>query len=296
MHDRTSVRGPVSENPIIQRKPERRTTFVISENQSIPPFNRIPGRASRHAAQASAPARRFSPPAGRRSLLPASLTAEAALSLPLFLMAVITLLVFLSLPGKLSEQTLRLSGRARALASAAGTVSGAVSPGSAGPSAGSPAADLWIDLPETLTMSAPFAALPVSPVRLAVRARVRAWTGGGEGTFSAYDGAGSGSGDTVYVTDYESVYHTHADCTHLDLTILISDTAHVGSLRNAYGSRYKPCSGFPKGYHGPVYLSKNGDCYYPRADDPGLTRHVHVVGSEDAAGLPLCERCAAHDP
>ena len=54
------------------------------------------------------------------------------------------------------------------------------------------------------------------------------------------------SDEMVYITDNESVYHTHADCTHLDLTIIETTTDAVGSLRNKYGQKYKKCDYFPK--------------------------------------------------
>ena len=217
---------------------------------------------------------------GKAFRCPSSLTAECALVLPLFLMAVLVMLSAVDLVGSLPAENMKLSNRARKLASYAGAADWEGSE--------------WIDLISSVKPEIHFSALPFLPVRTEARARVRAWTGFSASDFQSGEGE-NGSAETVYVTDYESVYHTHEDCSHLDLTVIKTDTASVGSLRNAYGKRYKKCEGFPPGYTGTVYVSAKGDCYYPSPDYAGLSRHVHIVSSEDTGGLPLCSRCAERD-
>ncbi len=201
----------------------------------------------------------------------ASMTAECAAVLPLFLMAIVTLLFFIDLLGTASAKRPELTGQAEYLAS-----------GPAGPE--------WVDLYESCAMSLPFPLPGIRQVRIPVRVRVRRWRGADEDTFAGAESPSGGK--AVYVTDYESVYHTRPDCTHLALTVLRSDTSHVSALRNTDGKKYRKCDGFPSGYEGPVYLTPNGDRYYPSPDYAGLTRHVHIKTSEDVAGLSLCERCA----
>ncbi len=213
-----------------------------------------------------------------KTLTQASLTIECAMTLPLFVMACTVLLLLVSLPGRCAEEMLDLSNKARQMAVYSSVLGGTGTE--------------WIDLPSFVTERIPFFS---QTVRVPVRARCRVWAGADEGAFSSASGSSAGSDPLVYVTDHESVYHTHADCTHLDLTILATDTEHVGSLRNIYGERYKKCEGFPKGYSGPVYVTSKGDRYYPSTDYGGLTRHVRMVSSSETGGLPLCERCAAKD-
>ena len=212
------------------------------------------------------------------TLLQASLTIECALTLPLFIMACTVLLLLVSLPGRCAEEMLDLSNKARQMAVYSSALGGAGAE--------------WIDLPSFVTQKVPFFS---QTLRVPVRARCRVWAGADEGTLSSASAPASGSDALVYVTDHESVYHTHADCTHLDLTIFATDTEHVGSLRNIYGERYRKCDGFPAGYTGSVYVTSKGDRYYPSTDYGGLTRHVHLVSSSETGGLPLCERCAAKD-
>ena len=208
------------------------------------------------------------------------MTAECAFVLPLFLMAVLVMLSLPDLIGDLCSENLVLSNRARELAVYAGAAGGT---GTA-----------WIDLTQTVRPKISFSVFGTGGIRAEARARVRAWTGFDASDFST-ESDDPGEAQTFYVTDYESVRHTHADCTHLDLTVIRTDTDTVGSLRNVYGDRYKKCDGFPSGYAGTVYVTAKGDRYYPSLDYAGLNRHVHITTSDDAEDLPLCSRCAARD-
>ena len=244
------------------------TTCFHKENRAIylpSPSPRLqPGRKPYRCAFAGDP-------------LAGSMTLECAMTLPLFLMACVILLLLVSMPARYAEKMLDLSNKARQTAMYSASADGM--------------GIEWIDLPSFVTQEIPF--IPSPPLRVPVRARCRVWTGADASVFGE---AGGISGDPlVYVTDYESVYHTHADCTHLDLAVIKTDTDHVGSLRNVDGERYRKCDGFPKGYTGPVYVTEKGDRYYPSTDYAGLTRHVHLKSLSDAEGLPLCERCAARD-
>lgn len=210
----------------------------------------------------------------------ASLTAECALILPLFLTAVLALLLVLDLYGSCVQENLRLSNRTRQAA-----VLSLLAPD---------AAPSWIDMRKSCTLGSGTGFLSVKKVSMTARARVRAYTGFAPSDFSH----GSLEGEiqkVVYVTDYESVYHTHADCSHLDITVIAANTSSVGRMRNEYGERYRPCDGFPKGYKGTVYVTAHGDRYYPSTDYAALTRHVHMETADDVSGLHICSRCAARD-
>ena len=213
----------------------------------------------------------------------ASVTLECALVLPLFFMAVLTVTSFMNALRIQTENNLNLSNRARALSAAAGA---AVN------EAGED--DTWIDLQKKETFRYPFGLPGVPSLKIAVRARVRPFCGCKGGI--AGEGNGFGEGDrTVYVTDNEAVWHSHPDCTHLDLSVFRTSRRAAESMRNEYGRRYRKCPGFPDDYKGPVYLTRKGDYYYPNQDYPGLTRHVHVVRKGDAGDLKQCDRCAARD-
>lgn len=211
----------------------------------------------------------------------ASLTLEAALVLPLYLMACVVLISVMNAVRIQGERNLELSNKARKTAAAAAL-------------AGERADGFWIDISSNYYYKYLFSVPGADGVRIATRARVYPWIGADADAFS--DGAGgTDAGTMVFVTENESVYHTHADCSHLDLTIIKTTTAEVGGLRNVDGRKYKPCSGFPKGYSGTVYVSESGEYYYPTENYGSLTRHISIVKKDECGNLPLCTRCAQMD-
>lgn len=242
----------------------------------------------------------------KKTLRSASLTVECALILPLFFMAAVTLILFMNAVSLQVRTDLALSNSARQLACAAGLAANAADAAGlagggneshdAGSNAGGEGDDeaVWIDIPVSKTYQFPVSLIPHLSVKVAARARVYPWIGirSWEGTSYA---AGEGASDMVYVTDNQEVYHTHADCTHLDLTIIATTLDDVGRLRNADGRKYKPCRGFPPDYTGVIYVTAQGDFYYPSTAYGSLTRHVHLVRLSDLPALPLCGRCARKD-
>lgn len=217
-----------------------------------------------------------------KAFLSASVTVECALALPLWFFAVITLISFMQAVKIQNVKNLELSNRARSIAMYSGVIE-------------SESGGMWVDFPQTYTYQYPGALGGIAPLRIALRARVYPWIGyGGETVGEGGSGDTEGS-ETVYLTDNGEVYHTHADCTHLDLTIMRTNVSDVKNLRNEYGNRYKPCSSFPANYDGPVYVTAKGDFYYPSTDYNSLTRHVRMVSRSECPELCICERCAAMD-
>ena len=219
----------------------------------------------------------------QRLLSRASLTVECAGILPLFFMACLVLIILLDGIRIQSEKNLALSNKARKLAIAANL-------------AGEKGDGVWIDLYSSFKLDFPFPVFSLSKMKIAVRARVYPWIGSkdGIGGNSSSDG-GDEENETVYLTDNQEVYHTHSDCTHLDLCIIKTDMSGVKQMRNAYGKRYKKCKGFPNNYTGPVYVTSKGDYYYPSTEYGSLTRHVRAVKRKDAGELKQCSRCASKD-
>ena len=242
-----------------------------------------------------------------KTLRPASLTAECAFILPLFFLAAVTLILFMNAVSLQVRTNFDLSNKARQLAVTAGeaqtafTAAGGGSPAGAADEAGTDpgsgkrlSGSVWIDLSATEIYRFPISLIPKTEVKVATRARVYPWVGIRSWSGTAYE-AGPGSGEMVYVTDNREVYHTHADCTHLDLTIIATTLDDVGKLRNEDGKKYRPCDGFPSGHTGTIYVTARGDYYYPSLNYGSLTRHVHLVRRSELPYLPLCERCAGKD-
>ena len=125
------------------------------------------------------------------------------------------------------------------------------------------------------------------------RSCVRAWTGrtgsGGEGG----DETDTPAAATVYVTEYGQVYHTDPDCSHIRLTIMQVPLSEVEGLRNVYGSRYHTCEKCGRASGSQVYITTDGDRYHSSLDCSGLKRTVREMTAEEAEGLRPCSKCAA---
>lgn len=80
----------------------------------------------------------------------------------------------------------------------------------------------------------------------------------------------------VYVTEYESVYHTSESCTHLDLSVHRGTKTQVEQKRNEYGGKYHACERCG-GDSALVYYTEKGDCYHSQVSCSGLKRTVRLV-------------------
>lgn len=206
----------------------------------------------------------------------ASMTVECALALPFALMIVLVLASYMNAVSLQVTKSLALGNKVKKAAALAGLAEGECEGD-------------WIDIVLPCRYEYPCSFLGLGGVTVATRARVFPWVGKTPGSETTVNDGNR----TVYVTENRSVYHTYADCTHLDLTVYETTLDKVGGLRNADGKRYKPCKGFPADHKGPIYISKVGNYFYPTLESAGLTRHVSMASEDECCGLGLCSRCAA---
>ena len=95
----------------------------------------------------------------------------------------------------------------------------------------------------------------------------------------------------VIVTDNASVYHLTEACTYLSLSVRQVPRSEIGSLRNADGARYYPCERCAKGPGGAgCFITYNGRRYHLDRNCSSLKRSWRWVPVEDC-GLPACSRC-----
>lgn len=238
----------------------------------------------------------------------ASMTVEAAFALPFFFLCMVMIICTLDLYGIYARKTVELQQRAEKIAAAAsaGTaITGRRSPKSSGRAgggtrevsgtgAGPSLTEGIIDIPGSVRFTPPGFAFHAASINLRCRGRVRAWIG-----YSGLDDDNDKDDGShlVYVTDYESVYHTTSDCTHLDLTWEAAASSDMMRKKNVYGKHYHACekcigSG---GVNNVVFISPQGDSYHNAASCSGLTRHVHLVKESEVSGLHKCSRCAAKE-
>lgn len=97
--------------------------------------------------------------------------------------------------------------------------------------------------------------------------------------------------EMVFITDYGTVFHRSEDCTHIHLSISYVDRDLVNSLRNSGGAKYYPCEYCGKTKESTVIITKEGDRYHNRIDCSGLKRLIHEVPISEVGGRMPCSRC-----
>ena len=116
--------------------------------------------------------------------------------------------------------------------------------------------------------------------------RIKGWTG---------QNAGGEEGvhqEVVYITDYGSVYHYDMSCTYLDISIrgILADT--IEDARNDSGGKYYACDTCGGGTHyGILYVANYGDRYHTTLNCSKIQRNVYAVPYEDVIGMGGCSKC-----
>lgn len=90
----------------------------------------------------------------------------------------------------------------------------------------------------------------------------------------------------VYITDYQSVYHSNRACSHLSLKI--REASKEAVMREE--SKLTDCS-FCRGIGNRYYITEQGDCYHTSLACPGLTRTIYRVKKSSVEHLLPCVRC-----
>ncbi|MBO6015186.1 MAG: hypothetical protein J6P60_01195 [Lachnospiraceae bacterium] len=137
-----------------------------------------------------------------------------------------------------------------------------------------------------------FSMIPFGRVWTMSQAKVRAFTG--------YDNrmgaSGGGSGERyVYVTESGSVYHLDRGCRHLKRSVKLTDKEQVKMLRNEDGSRYRPCRHChaAKSDCELLVITDRGDRYHTSVTCPDLKRTIRMIPLDDAGAYRLCADCAS---
>lgn len=125
----------------------------------------------------------------------------------------------------------------------------------------------------------------VPPVTYKESMRVKTWTGYEKNMF------GNQEDDTVYITETGLVYHRDYHCTHLELSIRMVQASETALLRNESGGKYYPCEHCAQADSEAVYITDTGDRYHSSLKCSGLKRTVYAVPISEAAGKGACSRC-----
>ncbi|MEE3481697.1 MAG: TadE family protein [Lachnospiraceae bacterium] len=237
---------------------------------------------------------------------------EAALVLPLFLFAAVTVLSFCRiLQVEWGVQTaMHEVVRGAALAGSAFEPSEVVLAGTARAkiiSDGVPVKYIWGDIvgisfasssvtEDDITMVARYRINPLVPLpgykgfRIENRVYARRFTGFHPGT--------AGTEETyVYITPYGKAYHKDLRCSYLEPDIRCVMKDAVGGERNSGGGRYTSCPRCRKyGFGRILYVTTYGKVYHSRIDCPALKRTVKRVKLKEAEKTHhICPKCGTEE-
>ena len=153
--------------------------------------------------------------------------------------------------------------------------------------------DKRIDLVMTYQVRSPVGIIRVPGSVFLQRGCVRGWTGrdGSSGSGSSGDDS-SHSHEMVYVAENGVVYHNDINCTYIRLSISPTSLDQVKNLRNEYGGKYHPCEKCGRHASGVVFITKDGDRYHSSLECSGLKRTISQVSMEEAGHLRPCPRCS----
>ena len=125
----------------------------------------------------------------------------------------------------------------------------------------------------------------VPPIEYREEIRIKVWSGYEKEDFLTDDE------ETVYITETGLVYHRDYHCTHLELSIRMVSSAELESLRNNSGGRYYPCGQCVRLGKNGVYITNTGDRYHSSLSCSGLKRTIYAVPVSEAVGRRACSRC-----
>lgn len=105
-------------------------------------------------------------------------------------------------------------------------------------------------------------------------------------------GQDNGSEQNVYITREGSVYHITRYCTHLQLTIMSCLPDEISEMRNDSGARYSACliCGLDDN-NGKYYITSDGDRYHNSLDCSGLKRTIEIIPISQVGNRRRCSRC-----
>lgn len=132
----------------------------------------------------------------------------------------------------------------------------------------------------------PFDIFGLFDIRLTEKIIFHSWTGYVNGLNNR------GNAIMVYVTENSNVYHRNRDCSHIRLNISEIDRSDLETIRNSNGSKYKKCL-LCRGINDTsiLYVTSDGDRYHTTLSCSGLKRNVRTIPLFQTGDRRPCLRC-----
>lgn len=144
-----------------------------------------------------------------------------------------------------------------------------------------------IDLSVCYKLNIPILMFRIPIISCEETLRVKGWTGYAQGA------EGMEKDAVVYITDYGLVYHKDMSCTYLELSIQAVKTSEIENLRSESGAKYYPCEscGIDTISANRVYITDYGTRYHTSLECSKIKRNIYAVPLDKAYGLGGCSKC-----
>lgn len=147
-----------------------------------------------------------------------------------------------------------------------------------------------IDLIATYRVKIPFRLLRIQTCRFRQRVHTRAFTG-----VERREGDRTADKTIVYITETGRVYHRRRDCTYLQLSISQMKYEDIPDLRNEGGGKYKPCERCTKkrqiSSQTAVWITNYGDRYHISRSCSGIRRSIKKTELSKVGKRTPCSKC-----
>ena len=150
---------------------------------------------------------------------------------------------------------------------------------------GTKADQISIDVRIAYQIKSPIRFFGKTAMKVSQGRRMHRWTGFQQGERTGTEG------EWVFITPTQSVYHENRNCTHLKLSI--KSVAAASFKKN---HRYAPCGHCTKSQKmgRMVYVTEEGECYHYKIDCSGLKRTVYMINKSQIEGKGPCSRCGGN--
>ncbi len=99
-------------------------------------------------------------------------------------------------------------------------------------------------------------------------------------------------GRMVFISNTQEVYHLNKNCSYLNVTVQKVPYSNLTYYRNGNGSKYVSCDFCNKlAYGGSVYITPEGRNYHNTETCIGLTRHIYTVLLSSVKNKKPCSGC-----
>ena len=130
-------------------------------------------------------------------------------------------------------------------------------------------------------------------VTLVNHSKVRAWTGFTKKT--GEEDSGENTGKTVYVTESGEVYHLYEDCSYLKADVKSASGEEIKKLRSKDRKIYYPCEYCAAGAETEegktYYYTPWGERYHTDSKCVALEKNFRAISIDDVGSRHLCSKC-----